>query len=104
MIRLGKTIKRLRVERGLSQQSLAHDAMLTPSFLSLVENDHRSPSLTVLRRLADALEVPEEVLIWDSVELPVGLSEADRRMCEVAKIIVRRFYESCHGRPSPDDA
>ncbi|MGE3242028.1 MAG: helix-turn-helix domain-containing protein [Pirellulales bacterium] len=97
MIHLGKTIKKLRVDRGISQQKLAESADVTPSFLSLLENDHRRPSLLVLRRLAVALEVPEEVLIWDSVDLPSNLSEADQRMCEMAKMIVRKYYEASHG-------
>jgi transcriptional regulator with XRE-family HTH domain len=104
MIDLGKTIRKLRIERGISQQDLARSAELTPSFLSLVENDRRRPSLTVLRRLATALRVPEEVVVWDAVELPANLSETDRRMCEMAKLIVRRFYEASHGRPHSDDA
>jgi transcriptional regulator with XRE-family HTH domain len=102
MIYLGKTIRRLRDDRGVSQQELARSAKLTPSFLSLVENDRRRPSLAVLRRIADALEVPEEVLIWDAVDLPADLSEKDRRLCEMAKIIVRRLYEASHGRPHPN--
>ena len=94
MISIGKTIRRLRIERDVSQQDLAKDARLTPSFLSLVENDRRQPSLVVIRRLADALAVPEEILIWDAVELPQSLGEKDRRLCETAKLIVRRFYEA----------
>jgi transcriptional regulator with XRE-family HTH domain len=89
MIQLGKTIRRLRTERGISQQDLAHTAKLTPSFLSMVENDRRQPSLAVLHRLSDALGLPDEVLIWDAVQLPVDLTERDRRMCEMAKLIVR---------------
>lgn len=104
MIQLGKTLRKMRIDRGISQQDLARDADVTPSFLSLLENDHRRPSLVVLRRLAEALDVPEEVVVWEAVELPKNLSEPDRRMCEMAKLVVRRFYEASHGRPhSPDD-
>jgi transcriptional regulator with XRE-family HTH domain len=94
MIRLGKTIKKLRIEKELTQGELAETAGITASFLSLIENDHREPSLTVLRRLASALRVPEEILIWQAVELPANLNDEDRRLCEMAKIIVSRFYES----------
>lgn len=94
MLKLGKTIRRLRLERQMSQQDLAGSAELTPSFLSLLENDHRNPSLSVLKRLAKALDVPEEVLLWDAVELPKNLAEKDRRLCEMAKLIVRRYYEA----------
>ena len=101
MISIGKTIRRLRIERGISQQDLAEDADLTPSFLSLVENDRRHPSLIVIRRLATSLLVPEEVLIWDAVELPDSLNEKDRRLCEMAKMIVRRFYEAEYAQSAP---
>jgi len=98
MIPIGKTIKKLRIEADMSQKQLAEEADLTPSFLSLVEHDHRAPSLKVLGQLADALGVTVEVLIWDAVELPSNLDEKDRRLCEMAKLIVRRFYE-----PGQDD-
>jgi transcriptional regulator with XRE-family HTH domain len=91
---IGKTIRKLRVEQGLSQLALAHRAKLTPSFLSLVENDRRNPSLLIIERLARALRVPEEVIFWDSVELPSHLSIQDRKVCEAAKLIVRFYYES----------
>lgn len=104
MIHLGKTIRRMRTERGLSQQKLAEDAGLTASFLSLVENDRRQPSLTVLSRLASALKIPEDVIIWDAVELPPKLSHADRRMCEMAKLIVRRFIETSDGPAHKNDS
>jgi len=104
MISIGKTIKRLRIEREISQQDLAKDAGLTPSFLSLVENGRRQPSLVVIRRLADALAVPEEILIWDAVELPHSLGEKDRRLCEAAKLIVRRFYEAEHAQSAESES
>jgi len=94
MIRIGTTIKRLRVEKGISQKALAGLADLTPSFLSLVENERRAPSIAAISRLAMALDLPAEVLIWDAVTLPPELPEDDRRLCEIAKLIVRRIYES----------
>jgi transcriptional regulator with XRE-family HTH domain len=78
----------------LSQKELAQRALITPSFLSQVEGDHRKASLTVLQRIAEALGVAPEVLMWEAVELPTGMNEDDRRMCEFAKLIVRRMYEN----------
>src|SRR5262245_33454376 len=97
MIDVGKTIRRLRSDLEISQQELAAKAGVTPSFMSLLENSKRQPSLKMLGRLAGALNGPEEVLLWDAVELPRDLPEKDRRMCEMAKLIVRRFYEARHG-------
>jgi len=94
MLILGRAIRTLRVKKGLSQKELARLSDITPSFLSQVEGDHRAASLTVLRRISEALKVAPEVLMWEAVELPEGLSEEDRRMCEFAKLIVRRVLEN----------
>lgn len=84
----------MRAHRGISQKDLAERAEITPSFLSLVESDRRAASLKVIDRIAGALNVTTEVLFWESVELPSSLTEDDRRVCEFAKVIVRRFYEN----------
>ena len=104
MISIGRTLKRFRSEQQLSQKELAERAGLTPSFLSLVENDKRTPSLVVISRLADALSLPEEILLWDAVEIPPDLSEKDRRLCSTAKLIVRRYYESTNVTEVEDQA
>lgn len=55
---VGRNLRRLRVERGLSQEALAHDAGVAPSFVSQIENGLRSPTVTLLQDLADALQTP----------------------------------------------
>jgi len=94
MLAVGKAIRMLRTRKGMSQKDLALRADITASFLSLVESDSRDASIKVIGRIADALEVPMAVLIWESVELPNDLSEQDRRMCELAKMIVRGVYKN----------
>jgi len=94
MFQLGKTIKRLRTETGLSQRELAEAAGLTPSFLSLIESGEREPSLATIRSLAKALKTPAEIVIWDAVEVPKNLNKEDRRLCEMAKLVVRRYFET----------
>lgn len=101
MIAIGKAIRTLRATRGMTQKELAERAEITASFLSLVESDRRSISLKVIDRVASALDVTSDVLIWEAVELPENLSEDDRRMCEFARIIVRRVYENA-GRAADD--
>ncbi len=54
---VGTNLRRLRLERGLSQEALAHDADIAPSFLSQMENGKRSPTITMLQGLADTLRV-----------------------------------------------
>lgn len=99
MIKLGKTIKKLRIDHKLSQGQLAAEADITPSYLSLIEHDRRDPSMAVLQRIAVAIGIPTEVIIWDAVQLPTKLDAKDRRVCELAKIIVRQFMEATYGNP-----
>ncbi len=55
---MGRNLRRLRLERGLSQERLAYDADIAPSFISQIENGKRSPTVTLLSDLAKTLRVP----------------------------------------------
>jgi transcriptional regulator with XRE-family HTH domain len=55
---LGRRIRTLRTERGLTLTGLAARVGITRSFLSSVERGVAYPSLLVLRSIAAALEVP----------------------------------------------
>jgi transcriptional regulator with XRE-family HTH domain len=55
---LGRRIRSLRTERGLTLTGLAAQVGITRSFLSSVERGLAYPSLIVLRTIAAALEVP----------------------------------------------
>ena len=54
---LGGRIRRLREQRGLSQEKLAERAGLTSKFLGEVERIETNPSTTSIARLAAALSV-----------------------------------------------
>jgi transcriptional regulator with XRE-family HTH domain/CRP-like cAMP-binding protein len=51
---LGQRLRALRIERGLSQADLAGD-LVSPSYVSLIESDRRSPERDVLDGLARRL-------------------------------------------------
>jgi len=51
---LGQRLRALRIEQGLSQADLAGD-MVSPSYVSLIETDRRSPERDVLEGLARRL-------------------------------------------------
>ena len=54
---LGNTLKRLRQERGLTQETLAKKANLHRVYLAQIEAQIKTPSLGTLERLAKALKV-----------------------------------------------
>ena len=54
---LAKNLKRLRSERGLSQERLALESNVDRTYVSKIERGIGNPSLEVLVRLAGRLEV-----------------------------------------------
>lgn len=54
---LGAALKELRLERGLSQEALAHRASLHPTWVSHLESGRENPAWGTVRRLAVALDV-----------------------------------------------
>lgn len=54
--RLAANMKRLRKERGWSQEELADKANLDRTYISGIERIKKSPSVTVVEKIAKALE------------------------------------------------
>jgi transcriptional regulator with XRE-family HTH domain len=54
---LAELLKRLREERGVTQEQLASDAGITSSALSRIERGLNNPRWTTLKRIAEALKV-----------------------------------------------
>ena len=59
---IGTAIRSLRHSAGLSQRSLAEQAAISTSYLSLIESGHREASISLLRTLANALGTPATIL------------------------------------------
>lgn len=55
---LGKKIREIRNQRGLTLKEMAEMSTLNINTLSLIENGKTSPSIYTLQRLAGAMEVP----------------------------------------------
>jgi transcriptional regulator with XRE-family HTH domain len=54
---LAELLKRLREDRGITQEQLAFDAGMTASALSRIERGLNSPGWMTVRRLARALDI-----------------------------------------------
>ena len=65
---IGKTIKELRNEQGITQVELALKSKITQAALSAIENGKR-PGTTTLKNLCNSLNVPEALLYALSMEL-----------------------------------
>jgi len=55
--RVSRNIQRIRREKDLSQEEVAHRAAIHQTYLSGVETGKRNPSILVVERIATALGV-----------------------------------------------
>ena len=55
--RLGRNVRRLREEKGWSQEDYADRAGIHRTYVSDIERGKRNPTVTVVERLAKPLEV-----------------------------------------------
>lgn len=82
---LGERIRALREELGLTQEDLAKKAEITSEFMSMIETGKRTPSLSVLEKLARSLNrdvsslLAEERPVFTLLLRAEGLGEAERR-------------------------
>jgi len=54
----GRNVRRLRQQRGLTQEKLAFEAEIDLTYMGGIERGKRNPSLLVMARIAEALSVP----------------------------------------------
>ena len=61
--RLGRNLRRLRQEKGWSQESFAFEAQIHRTYVSDLERGARNPTITVVEKLAKALKVKPGLLL-----------------------------------------
>ena len=54
---IGRTVRRLRMERGMTQQALAARLGISASYLNLIEHDQRAVTASLLIKLGETLSV-----------------------------------------------
>lgn len=59
---VGQAIRLCRTQRGASQSAIAHRAKCSVSYLSMLENNKRDPTLSTVTKIAEALHVPVGLL------------------------------------------
>lgn len=57
LIKFGKTIRKLRKEKGISQEELAHRADLHRTYIGMIERAEKNITLLNIEKLAKALDV-----------------------------------------------
>ncbi len=69
--RLGRRIQELRQAHAWSQETLAHDAGISRTYMGSIEIGAKQPTLRTLVKIAAALDVPlSELFLWSGDKGP----------------------------------
>ena len=61
--KLGKNLKRIRTEKGITQGDIVRTLGVSRSFVSNIENGKTNPTLSTISKLAKALNVSSDELL-----------------------------------------
>lgn len=82
-MKIGKTLKLIRILKGLKQKDLADKLGISPNYLSSVENDKREPSFSFIKLVSKELDVPVSFLFLDNID--------ESSMSEEQKVIYQKL-------------
>jgi len=96
---LGERVRDARARHGMSRRMLAHDSGISERYLAELESGRGNFSIVLMRRLANAIDVPVAELVNDEPPRPVEyhlLVERLRRLesaelAEASTILAQRF-------------
>ena len=63
--RFGSRLRTARVHKRMSQSQVAEDAHLVPSYYNMIENGKRMPTVDVLLRIANVLDITLDELFQE---------------------------------------
>lgn len=66
-MQVGSAIKTVRKKKGWSQSDLRKKCDLDQSWLSLIETGKKYPTIQMLNKIAECLEVPTVILLWHGI-------------------------------------
>lgn len=95
---VGKSIKLFRVHANIKQKELAHKLGIKESYLSQLENEKKEPSLSLLKKIAGALDVPIAMFFWENNEQHI-----DNPIEQLKSLVMRLNKEIKPHREKPQE-
>jgi len=101
---LGREVRRGRAKRGMTRRQLAEASQTSERYLAQIESGNGNPSVTVLRAIAQALDIPAANLLGEPVAhngactalLDLVARLPDQSLAELTQLIEARFLPSEH--------
>lgn len=104
-MKIGKSIRYFRSQKGVSQQWLADAIGISKMSISYFENDKRCPDIATVKRICSVLDVPlgKFMAFSDGVTLSDGFFQKSDELSAVQKNAIsaqirysaQRYYDAC---------
>lgn len=88
IVTLGKVLKLLKIARGYSSKELAEKMGVSSTYISEIESDAKKPTLEMLAKYADALNVKSSTILYFDEELSGKKYKYTKILYEILKKIV----------------
>lgn len=89
--RVGKKIREIRKNRGLSQEALGEKATLSANYIGQIERGQKQVTLTTLDKIAESLEIDVSLLFeFPSTSKKIRQEEELELLLKSAKILSPR--------------
>ncbi len=62
-VKIGKSVRKLRIDRFMSQAELSKATGVSPAHLGRIERNEHDPHLSTIRKIAQALDVNPSELV-----------------------------------------
>ena len=83
-------IKRIRKEKGFSQEKLAESCNTATSYIGLMEIYKNVPKLSTIERIAKALDVDPLVFFQDRNKIPLGYEAEIQNKKDAALLVIKK--------------
>lgn len=94
MLSIGQLIKLTRINKKLAQEDLAINLKVSKNYISLIENNKKDPSINFLKDVANFLEIPLILLMWEKLGMPDGKTKEEKAISKQLEKMLQEAQKS----------
>lgn len=85
---IGKSIKVLRIAKGINQRELAQQMGMSANYISMIENNIREPSVSFLKKISSTFNVPMNLFLLE-IDLDKYTSQQQNLIFKINELILQ---------------
>ena len=86
-MKIGHKIRELRRQKDLTQDELGRKTKIHGRYISKLENNHSVPSIDIIKKIASALDITVDHLLYDKSDNLTKININDKQLLQKFEII-----------------